>query len=533
MLKERLRAEKNVTGGVLRTGALFAMSISVICAVPASAQVQDTTAILARYCGIGFQGELTEFTQNNPNLANLLVDQPKIVSPTQPSANKSKPSAKKSKNKPNSTITNAQSKATASMTKPSAKRSKNKPDTTIANAQPDATIVNAQPGGTTPNVKRSEINKVLFESVKAAQTSISLFSKDDAGGQGATFGLSHVLTYESVDPQEFLDPRDGVRKYNIAYNFGINTVLFDLNDRKIKALIPAIVAFNEVSPEMPTAAQQAVAFAAVFNDINNSDSVLGRWAISSNRISIRNDERNYFRIAPIAMSDEAKDTLNKSAVNPRQTTGRFIKNLSSEYEALLAVIFGKPIVPAQIKDDGTAAEGNQYLATIPDCLGQSVQMTLPDPAYEMRLSIEKLSSATQEHAMVSMPNLPSRGSFQTEVGYGLRIRSEVVPFVSVGEIAPVDSRTFRFAKSIRFAGSRNVNGYEQYFKLSSNFLKEMLTAYVKPDKKWIQENISVSITDKSKKDPSKWAKDWDALFSKKMAIITPAEAKNMRQGSKK
>ena len=527
MRKKRIAGEKIVVGRILRTSALFAASIFVISAVPVSAQVQDTTAIIARYCGIGFQGDLPEFTRNNPNLGNLLVDQPKATVST------TKPSAKKSKNKADIKVSNAQPNAAGSTTKPSAKRSKKKPDATIASAQPDATVVNSQPGETIPNVTRSEINKILFERTKAAQTSITLFSKDDAGGQGASFGLSHVLTYESVDPQEFVDPRDGMTKYNIAYNFGINTVLFDLNDRKIKALIPAIVAFNEVSPVQPNATQQAKAFAAVFNDFNNPDSVLGRWAVSSNQISIRNDERNYFRIAPISMSDEAKDTLNKSAVNSRQTAGRFIKNLSSEYEALLAVIFKKPIVPAQIKDDGTVAAGNQYLATIPDCLGQSVQLTLPDPAYEMRLSIEKLSSASQEHALVPIPNLPSRGSFQTEIGYGLRIRNEVVPFVSVGEIAPVDSRTFRFSKSIRFAGSRNVNGYEQYFKLSSNFLKEMLTAYVKQDKDWVREHVSASITDKSKKDPSKWVRDWNALFYKKMSISAPEEVKKAGRESKR
>ena len=374
---------------------------------------------------------------------------------------------------------------------------------------------------------RPTINAALLSKAKTSNWKINLYGKDDPAGNGASLAMSHVLTYERVEQQPFVDPRDGASKLNIAYSFGISTVVFDLNDRHIKSLIPAVITFSDVSLTPPTPAAQAAAFAAVFAAIDDPDSAIGRWLASINAMPMRVDERVYLRVAPVVLSEEAAQTLQSESATPRQTTGIFVQNLTSQFESLLAASFAKPIVPSQTNDQGGAGSGNQYVASLSDCADKQLSLILPPPSYELHLYVEKLASTTVKHDLESLPNLPSRGAQQTEQAYGGRYRAEITEYVdtpSGGNAKVLDSHTFRFARSIRFTGQRQISAFEQHFKLTSNFIRSLLDAYAVQNRKWIAENMSASVTDRSQRDDGKIAKGWKSLIAQTMSVSPPAKA---------
>lgn len=374
------------------------------------------------------------------------------------------------------------------------------------------------------NVKfRTALNAKLLERSKTLGWPINLYGKDESAGQGSRLGLTHVITYESVDSQAFVDPRDGQRRFNTAYSFGINTIIFDVNDKQVKALVPAIITYSEVLPTAPDEATKVRGFNTIFDAFGTEGSAMDRWVGSIKSLPIRYDERTFFQVTPVELSDDAKATLGKAASSPAQTAARFSRRLTSQYEALLALQFGKPIVPVTLAADGSKVAGNAYVANIPDCLGTASQLALPDPSYKMRLTVDKLNDATFVHQVASTDGGQGATQTQTEFAYGARYRSDILQFDSLNGDKPIDERAFRFVKSIRFSGSREVDKFEQFSKLTSNFMKEMLDAYAYQKKDWVRDNMSASIADKKLKDPGKVVKDWKNLIQGTMKI-TPVAA---------
>ena len=369
---------------------------------------------------------------------------------------------------------------------------------------------------------RTAINNRLLERTRATNQTLNLRSKSEST---AALGLSHVLTSETIEAPRFVDPRDGRVSYAVSYSFGINTVLFDTNSRQILALIPAIVVYNEVRQTPPDAAAKVTAFATIFNGIGSADTAMEHWVETMRRIPIRADDKVYFQVEPLALSDEARAQIGQVAKASGQNPAMFVKKLTSQYEALVAANFAKPIVPVAINNDGTVAKGNQYVASIPDCLGGANTLTLPDPSYKMRLTVEKLADASFQHQLPQSPSGNSGAPYQTEFAYGARLKTELLEFDSLSGEKAVDTRTFQFTKSVRFAGAREVNSYEQFSKLTTNFMGELLQAYADPQKDWIKEHISASVTDKKQRDASKIAKEWKSLVRDKMKI-TPVVQNN-------
>jgi len=369
---------------------------------------------------------------------------------------------------------------------------------------------------------RNALYKILLDRSKAAGWKINLFGKDEPGGAGSNLGLSHVITFENVEVEPFVDPRDGNAYFNVAYSIGVNAVLFDMTDKQIKGLVPSIIVFNEVRPQAPDAAARAAGFRAIFQGFGVNDSAIERWAASMHTLPISYDERTFFQVAPVVLSDAAKASLaNIAPGNSGQSPAAFSKHLTAQYEALLASSFNKPIVPVAINPDGTQAKTSQYVANIPECLGASSNLTLPDPSYRMRLTVDKLSTANLRHDLAATENGLSRGTYQTEFAYGARIKSEILQFDSLNGDKPIDSRTFRYVRSLRFTGERSVNTYTQYSKLTSSFMKELLAAYASQDKDWVKASMSAAPAEKQQRDPSATVKDWKKLIQGTMKITPP------------
>jgi hypothetical protein len=369
---------------------------------------------------------------------------------------------------------------------------------------------------------RARLYKSLFDRSKAAGWKINLFEKGDAHGAGATLGLSHVLTFENVEVEAFVDPRDGKAYNNVAYSFGVNTVLFDTADRQIKAVAPSVVTFSEVRPTAPDALARQAGFNMIFQGFGQSDSAIERWAASARDLPVSYDERTFFQVLPVALSDDVKAALSQESKNASQTPGAFVKRLTAQYEAMLATAFGKPIVPVAVNDDGTIAPGNQYVANIPECLGASATLKLPAPSYRMRLTLDKASSTNLRHDMPATDSGLASAAYQTEFAYGIRYKSEILQYDDLNGDKPIDERMFKYVRSLRFTGDRAVNGYSQYAKLSSSFVKDLLGAYAAQNKDWVKDNLSVA-ADKKLRDPSKIVKEWKALFQGTMKIMpTPA-----------
>ncbi|OJX91022.1 MAG: hypothetical protein BGP00_07330 [Novosphingobium sp. 63-713] len=362
------------------------------------------------------------------------------------------------------------------------------------------------------------MNAKLLEQTKALGWSINLYGKDEAQGKGAHLGLSHVITYEDVVSQNFVDPRDGNHYFNTAYSFGVNTIIFDVNDRQVKALVPAIITYNEITPGQPDKLAKTKGFGAIFDRFGDGDSAMDRWLVSIKSLPIRHDERTFFQVVPLELSDSAKASLANTGPVPAQSAQLFSRRMTSHYESLLALTFGKPIVPVAVAADGAKVAGNAYVANIPDCLGTSSQLVLPDPSYKMRLTVDKLTDATIRHDIASTDNGQGATEVQTEFAYGGRFRSEILQFDSLNGDKPIDAHVFRFVRSLRFSGSREVDKFDQFSKLTSNFMKELLDAYAFQKRDWVKDNISASISDKKQKDPARIAKEWKVLLQDTMKV---------------
>ncbi|MEY3260717.1 MAG: hypothetical protein RIT46_1546 [Pseudomonadota bacterium] len=364
-----------------------------------------------------------------------------------------------------------------------------------------------------------------YQSYKKMDWNINLISKDDAAGKDNNLGLVHVLTSENTDKQSYIDPRDNLKHYNVSYSFGINTVLFDISALQVKAVIPSIINYNESYTKDPTPAEISAAYAKIFNGFADSNSALSRWVGSVSEIPLNNDIRGSMAVAPVVLSDAVKAELLTTRATQQQSPEAFARNLTAKYEALLAKTFKKPIVPVVFGASGDGKPSSQYVANIPDCLGANqVSMSLPDPSYELRLTVDLLSSGKVQHELSEMAD-KSRGTVQTELDYGGRyitkivaVESQVVDDQLVRGGKVLDERTFKFARSLRFTGDREINSYAQYEKLSSTFLQDLLNNYTTQDKKWIKSHMSAAVTDKKARDNGTVAKSWKKLIAETMLI---------------
>ena len=369
-----------------------------------------------------------------------------------------------------------------------------------------------------------------FASYKKMDWNVNLVSKDDAAGKDNNLGLVHVLTAENTDTQSYIDPRDNVKRYNVSYSFGINTVLFDISALQVKAVIPSIINYTESYTQAPTPVAVSAAYAKIFSGFADPNSALSRWVGSVSEIPINNDIRGSMAVAPVTLSEAARSELLKVSSSAQQSPEAFTRNLTAKYEALLAKTFKKPIVPVVFGASGNGKPTSQYIANIPECLGANqVSMGLPDPSYELRLQVDVITSAKVQHELSEMADR-SRGTVQTELDYGGRyitqivaVESQVVEdeLVRGGKI--LDERTFKFARSLRYTGDLEINSFGQYEKLSSSFLQELLNNYTTQDKKWIKAHMSAAVTDKKARENGAVAKSWKKLIAETMLIKSVAD----------
>jgi|GEM_PF-1086764 len=416
-----------------------------------SAFAQDATKFDVRYCGLGLQGTVADFTKSSPNLIKIYKNQTKFYNDS-------------------------------------------------------------------------------VQSYKKMNWNINLISKDDAAGKDNNLGLVHVLTSENTDTQSYTDPRDNLKHYNVSYSFGINTILFDVSALQVKAVIPSIINYNESYTHSPTPAEINAAYAKIFNGFSDPSSALSRWVGSVSEIPLNNDIRGSMAVAPVVLSDAVKAELMTARATPQQSPEAFARNLTAKYEALLAKTFKKPIVPVVFGASGDGKPSSQYIANIPECLGANqVSMGLPDPSYELRLTVDLLSNGKVQHELSEMAD-KSRGTVQTELDYGGRyitkivaVESQVVDDQLVRGGKVLDERTFKYARSLRFTGDREINRYGQYEKLSSSFLQELLNNYTTQDKKWIKNQMSAAVTDKKARDNGTVAKSWKKLIAETMMIKSVAD----------
>ncbi len=372
---------------------------------------------------------------------------------------------------------------------------------------------------------QAKIYNESYQSYKKMDWNINLIAKDDAAGKDNNLGLVHVLTSENTDKQSYIDPRDNLKHYNVSYSFGINTILFDISALQVKAVIPSIINYNESYTKDPTPAEISAAYAKLFNGFADSNSALSRWVGSVSEIPLNNDIRGSMAVAPVVLSDAVEAELLTTRASAQQSPEAFARNLTAKYEALLAKTFKKPIVPVVFGASGDGKPSSQYVANIPDCLGANqVSMSLPDPSYELRLTVDLLSSGKVQHELSEMAD-KSRGTVQTELDYGGRyitkivaVESQVVDDQLVRGGKVLDERTFKFARSLRFTGDREINSYAQYEKLSSTFLQDLLNNYTTQDKKWIKSHMSAAVTDKKARDNGTVAKSWKKLIAETMLI---------------
>ncbi len=362
----------------------------------------------------------------------------------------------------------------------------------------------------------SALNQELFKGIPAAAWAMDIQRAGE--GQGTGLALSHVITYEKSDEQSFVDPVDRKTYYNTSYAVGFNTVLFDLGSRQVRALVPAILRYNTTTAAKPTNAARQQAFDLMLGN-TAADAPLGQWMTSIRDLPMRLDDKVTFQVLPVSFSEAAQQRLMSQNAFDAKGAADFSRRATILTEALVALQFAKPLVPA---DTGPAVAGqqgepaNQYVATIPECLGESAAtFTAPLPAYQLRVIVDDLKSADFKHPLQT---LDGNGTTQNEIGFGGRFKAQILAFGTAGGGTVIDDRTFGYAKSLRFLGQVNLDQKEEYLKLTSVFVKELLTAYSNQDKNWVKEHMSTAIVDKKERNPSQVAKQWKDLFSKRLGI---------------
>ena len=363
---------------------------------------------------------------------------------------------------------------------------------------------------------RTALAKALFERIPKTAWAMDIQPKDE--GKGTGLALSHVITYEKADQQSFVDPLDRKTYYNIRYAIGLNTVLFDLDSKQVRALVPAIIRHNTTAAEKPAGSTQQQAFEAMLRN-TGADWPLGQWMTSIRDLPMRFDDKVTFQVLPVSFSEAAQQRLMSQNAFDAKSAADFSRRATILTEALVALKFAKPLVPA---DTGPAVAGqqgkpaNQYVATIPECLGQSeTTFTALPPSYQLRVIVDDLKSADFKHPLQTMDG---NGTTQNEIGFGGRFKAQILAFDTAGGGTVIDDRTFGYAKSLRFLGQVNLDPKEQYLNLTSEFVKDLLKAYSNQDKNWVKEHMSAAIVDKKERNHSQVAKQWKDLFSKRLAI---------------
>ena len=389
----------------------------------------------------------------------------------------------------------------------------------LQGALTDYTMANPYSGQFYSNTQlRSALAKALFDGIPAAAWALDIQPAGE--GKGTGLALSHVITYEKSDQQSFVDPVDRKTYYNTSYAVGFNTVLFDLDSKQVRSLVPAILRYNTTTAEKPTNAARQQAFEAMLRN-TAADAPLGQWMTSIRALPMRFDDKVTFQVLPVAFSEAAQQRLMSQNAFDAKSAADFSRRATILTEALVALQFAKPLVPA---DTGPTPAGqqsepaNNYVATIPECLGQSAAtFTALPPAYQLRVIVDDLKSADFKHPLQTMDG---NGTTQNEIGYGGRFKAQILAFDTAGGGTVIDDRTFGYAKSLRFLGQVTLDQKEEYLKLTSSFVKELLMAYSNQDKNWVKEHMSATIIDKKERNHSQVAKQWKDLFAKRLAIAT-------------
>ena len=383
----------------------------------------------------------------------------------------------------------------------------------FAAANPNLTRIFSDPAAS------SKVNNLIFAKLKEVSRNMNLSMET---GVGSTLVLAHLLTYESITPQAYSDPRDGKKYWAVMYSVGVNTILFDPESRKIRKIVPAIITYSERTPVAPIIGKPAMAFNKMFDEIKSPDTASGMWVKSLGELDYAAQE-SYFSVRPVKLSADARAELQAGLAADRgQTVGGFIKRVTTQNEAILANVFRKPVVPVNLDNNGQSIDSPNFAAVMPNCFSSDQSLELPEPNYVMQVSIEKLSSGKFEHRLGADAGQKAGELFQIEQGFGGRYQ---VQFLLPGEKEEIiDDRTFGFSRSIRFSRPTDINTFDQYSKLTVNFIGEALLAYAAQSKPWVKANISASIDDKKLRDAGKITKDWKDRIGKRFGIAPPPKA---------
>ena len=367
--------------------------------------------------------------------------------------------------------------------------------------------------------KMTQLSEAILRSTDSSKWKIRL-TQDG----GASLALAHLFTYGSIDEHIYTDPRDR-RTYRAAiFSIGINTVVIDTVNETVRAVVPAIISYSERFNGPLTPAQQSAGFIKLLSDTDDRDSASYKWISNLSEFDFQLDETN-LAARPLILSDDALRALQSNAGNdPRKSVGLFIQRLTAQQEALMASAFRKSVIPSSIDENGkdssqsSSEDGKKiYAAMIPDCFDGGKRLELPKPNFELQISIDTLMLKDFEHRLAQSSGAQAGQVFQVEQGYGGRFN---VKIIGPGETVdtPLDEQTFGFSRSVRLDKARDISAYEQYSKLTANFIAEALEAYATQEKGWVKQHLSSTITDKKRRDAKKIAKSWKSIIVDRMKV---------------
>ena len=131
--------------------------------------------------------------------------------------------------------------------------------------------------------------------------------------------------------------------------------MFDLDSKQVRALVPAIIRYNTTAAEKPAGSTQQQAFAEMLRN-TAADAPLSQWMTSIRDLPMRFDDKVTFQVLPVSFSEAAQQRLMSQNAFDAKSAADFSRRATILTEALVALQFAKPLVPA---DTGSAVAGQQ------------------------------------------------------------------------------------------------------------------------------------------------------------------------------
>ena len=238
----------------------------------------------------------------------------------------------------------------------------------------------------------SVIDKVLRDKIKGF-TAPGFILKDELGDlkEGKSLAMAIALSYEDIYVLDW----DG--DFKTSYDFGMNVVVFDFEDKKVIAVYPMRFLRTEMYKSRPTKIQHRKIIKSLFTGNDIGFNLLDETIRRMKGMVIKTSHGNYIGVNNIELGAKAVDKIpNKLLDNKVIET-----QIAQQFEAALSKSAYVPMIPFSKGE----AVGRTMAARFSN--GDSFNLQLPEKDYLINLKLRKFKkkSSSKHDGFVSLITL--------------------------------------------------------------------------------------------------------------------------------